>query len=859
MIAFIKKYYWRAVSVVLFISYGQTLFMLPWQDDNALFFKLAHIQAPAGFLGAGIFGEKAYKYTAFFYYPIYLIFGYREFFYFALAFLMYGASVFVVYKIISKILDKNSGIIAGFLYACGFIASDGYIRLFNSFITSLSVILVLVFVYYYWLFFKITGLVKKYYFLSLVFFFLAAEFARARTPYLVFIPLVFEILSHYARKISLKKVAMSILRMVPFFLIFYKYVILEDSRSGEAMVFVKSIITGNFYNTFGFFGTFSNLFLPSWTLNLITSNGAFYYIFFFMMIALLIYLLFRNGKKIFAGITVLFTVSWFIISSKIYITPFLTVSQEQIFLAFLGGELLYFAILTVFLLEKKHRYLYLVFLVGILVNILSYSAYFPNLAYEKINRYLAHSFLYLICLFAVLIYAYRGSKKALKIIYVILILWGIGNLADSFIYQRHILENRTAPVRSFYQELKNDLAKVNNGDVLFFDVADNARANFADAFSVAQMPDATAIAWRYGVDRYDFQIFSDPTDFFGYLQTNKIERKSLHTFYYSNDGLIDTTDKLASLLFLKNAFDLGSVSASGPEASFNGLLIPSLVPSRLVVEIKGIPLGLVSRGQLTDDNLDKKFISLAFDYKRFKELFQKKNIIVSSDWQGRVSKNLTDDDNSTVWEADRLLWLKEDQYLIMNLGDGISYDRLAFVNAYSDSTPLEFDILSSNDSKNWSKVSTFRNSLRFGNGGLMVVSFGAQTFNYLKISFKKTLNDDAPAISEIWPVPAIFSSLDITKTEEFILNPFASVPNVNIYNFILKENGYVGKVDLSWVNNKNFGWQKSAQSSVPIVFDGVNRLYEIPIPAGGTVIDKLKLTPVNFPGNISVNLKRVIY
>ena len=199
----IKKYYLLVIVFVLFISYGQTLAMLPWQDDNALFFKLAHIQEPAGFLGPGIFGERAYKYTAFFYYPIYLMVGYKEFFYLLMGFVLYGVSTVAIYKVASKILDKNSGILAGFLYACGYIGSDSHIRLFNSVITSLSVILVCSFIYCYWSCYENQehkGRTIKWYLLSLSIFFLAAEFARARTHYLIAIPIIFELFFFVSKK-----------------------------------------------------------------------------------------------------------------------------------------------------------------------------------------------------------------------------------------------------------------------------------------------------------------------------------------------------------------------------------------------------------------------------------------------------------------------------------------------------------------------------------------------------------------------------------------------------------------------------------------------------------------------------------
>ncbi|MFH1827132.1 MAG: hypothetical protein ABH812_01705, partial [bacterium] len=103
------KHYWLILLFILIVSYGQILFMVPWQDDNAIFFKLAHIQESAGYLGKGVFGEGPYKYTAFFYYPSYLMFGYSTFYYFALGFLTYFLSTLVLYKVIAKVIGEKFG------------------------------------------------------------------------------------------------------------------------------------------------------------------------------------------------------------------------------------------------------------------------------------------------------------------------------------------------------------------------------------------------------------------------------------------------------------------------------------------------------------------------------------------------------------------------------------------------------------------------------------------------------------------------------------------------------------------------------------------------------------------------------
>jgi len=50
----LKIRFWVILLLLVLVSYGQILFMYVWQDDNALFFKLANIEGRAGYLGMGI-------------------------------------------------------------------------------------------------------------------------------------------------------------------------------------------------------------------------------------------------------------------------------------------------------------------------------------------------------------------------------------------------------------------------------------------------------------------------------------------------------------------------------------------------------------------------------------------------------------------------------------------------------------------------------------------------------------------------------------------------------------------------------------------------------------------------------------
>lgn len=882
IIRFFQRNYWIFLFLIIVISFGQILSMLPWQDDNAIFFKLAHIQEPAGFLGKGVIGEGAYKYTAFFYYPIYLAFGYQPVYYFALCFIMYGLSTFFVYKVVSKMFNENSGMLAGFLYACGFIGSDSYIRLYNSVITSLSVILICIFISCYWNFFKSKKI--KWYLYSVFVFFLAAEFARARTHYLFAIPIIFEIVMMAFKKPILRQLSFSLLRTIPFIYIFYQYVITADFRSKEAGNFIVSLIKGDFYKLFGFLTSFANLVTPQWIIDIITSvsstqfsNISLYYLAIAIVIILILYKIYISYRqsRIYIILFVLFSIIWKYVSSLIFLSPSLVASPSQIYLAYIGGELLYLAIVGFFLIGNKYKSLYFILFSGIVINLLSYNAYNPTQIYEKINRYLSHSFLYLVIFGSYLFYI--SKVKYRKLVLLILVFWGLNNLAEGVFYQRNIILNRTNPVKIFYQDFQKLVATINKGDVIYFDVADDSRGNFADAFSVAQMPNSTALAWRYNVDRYDFQMFEEPNDLIKYLDENRISEKNIHTFFYSKKGLIETTDKFKELskgqgLF---KFDIGNLSSEINFAeNFTGtwinktnieitkdIKIPSIVPTKLKVSLKAEPLDLnnlafpVHYGYEKADDIfinNSDLNNMAFKYRQFKESFKSNKIEVSSIWQGRLGSNLIDGDEDSTWQADRLLWLESEQYVILKLNKADTFDRLTFVNAYSNSTPLEFEMFFSNDMTNWKNLGIYKNTKRLENAENEVVNFKPTKFKYLKIIFTKTLSGDSPVISEIFIIPAEFNQLDVKKVNKYLSNPFAYISDLRQYGELLSKTGLTGRLDISWGNEKKFNWQNNSLIYSDILLDGKVHTYEFLIPAGGTEIDKLKFELNNFPGMITI-------
>lgn len=823
---FLKHNYWIILLVVVGISYGQTILMLPWQDDNAIFFKLAHIREPAGFLGKGIFGEGSYKYTAFFYYPIYLLFKYKTAYYFLLSFLVYFLSVLVIYKVVSKIINEKCGKLSSFLYACGYIASDGFIRLFNSVITSLSVILTSSLLYFYWNYHKKKRIL--FYLLTVGSYFLAIELARARTHYLIAPVILFEILFLASQK-KIKYFYQSALRLLPFLFIFYKYFIQNgDRRSQEVLVFIKALIKGDFSILYGYLSSLSNIFVPGW----VTKYQHFFVL--SLILIVLVYLLFRRSKR---GYLVLVNIPlafiWYFISEEIYSTPLLNPNLHQLGLVYLGGVFFALLITVSFYIRKEIKIYYLLFCTWILINLASYSAYSPTVIFDSINRYLAHSFFALTILLGILYKNFEGKNFSRVTFLVFVFLYGLGNLSAGLIYQNYLLKYRTAPVKQFYQKLVKDLPKIEKGDILYFDVADDARVYFADAFSVAQMPETTAIAWRYGIDRYDFFLAENYDDFVGKVVENKIATKNVYPFFYSKEkGLVSTKEEFEKLSRGVTETEMVSGKDLSEPYHFRNTYSSCVIRPEITLTLSARPD--LKAGEILNNRQFPFAVTRAYA-KAKRDFYNSVKVLVSSNWRERVNRNLIDQNTDTAWQADRVTWDEEKTYFGFDLGKVVKSDRFVWVNAFANNTPTRYSVEVSLDDRNWNKVAEIEKILRIDGGKMEEVRFPAVSARFIRMVISKTLNEDSAGISEAWIVPAGFEEYSIKELEDYLQSP----QNALINN--------TSSVSVLWKSDSSVNWQKDTIASFKLLTDGLERSYRIPLPCKGTKLEEIKLEGLQFP------------
>lgn len=895
-----NRYYILILLLIVLISFGQVLFMQPWQDDNALFFKLAHIEEPVGFLGKGLFGEGPYRYTATPYYFIYKLFGFNINAFFGLALTFYFGACLSIYYLFKRLIDKAAGMVAGILMAVNYVTSDSFIRLFNSISTSLGIIFFSLLFISYSNFFK-RGKIT-WYFLAVLYFFLLLEVSFTRSHFVILIVLISDLLISFNLKNRqlppiIKYLSGYLMRSLPFLVIFYwVYIVGGDPRSRVAIDNIRVTLSGKVENFISLFTALGYLISPD-KLTALLPNMVFvmsnpYYkvlvinLLLLIIFNLIIFFYFRSKK-----ITLLFSLlslDWFFVSRVLY----KKITTEQPFslllIEFIGGIVILGILAITIRLRSDLRRKFLFLSSILIINILSYILYDPTVFYSTYNnRYLTYSYLGLIGSLAFLT---SLALKNQKLIYLAIIFgWGFVNLFFNVENQRNILTQRSYPIKRFYEQLHENYPILPKGAVLYLDIKDTPKikTRFSDAMNSSQMPQTTAIAWRYNLDRYDIYIIEDFDKLVELIKSDAVPLDKIYSFWYSDEGLHDTTKDLKKLLTQNLTLNISVSKIPQDSKTFFATLnskslmhqpdldfsfdppLNSLVSNKLVLTVKANPLETSTLKYPLVDSLksmettigqDINLRRIAITYKKYKDFFRNSvNITTSSQWKANLSSNLIDDNWNTLWQADRVLWGKEKATIQFDLKKTEEIEKVVWVNGYADQTPTNYTTLVSLDGKDWRKVSKITLNQRLDPDEPQIIEFSKTPARFVKLEINETLNHDAPALSEIWVVPGEFSKLDIKKTEDFLKQPFRYIPDQLSFIETFEGLNKTGDVQIYWKSDKKDAWQTGSSAKINLIYNNQVADYGVILPAGGTKITNIKLSNFVIPGQIKVLDIKVMY
>jgi hypothetical protein len=130
--------------IVTLLAYGQTLQMYFWIDDNAVIYKLQHMDQIIGYWGKGLVGEGPYRHIIDQFVPFYPLFKTNPIPYYAVGIGLYYLAVLTIYFFVKKIVgSKPLAFCTALIFASGYIGSDSVYGITNSWQTLRGIIMTL--------------------------------------------------------------------------------------------------------------------------------------------------------------------------------------------------------------------------------------------------------------------------------------------------------------------------------------------------------------------------------------------------------------------------------------------------------------------------------------------------------------------------------------------------------------------------------------------------------------------------------------------------------------------------------------------------------------------------------------------
>ena len=873
-----------AVVALIFIAYGQTLGFYFYQDDSALMFKLQNPAGPAGSYGEGIIGGGAYKYLVTPFVLFFPLFGLNPFWYFLVGFIAYGISASVFFLFASELFkSRKAGFIAALIYGAGYIGSETMFRISNSWQTNFGLIFALLSFWSYTKFMRKNKI--RFYLFALLFFYIAVEFVYVRSHSLIAVVLALDLFLTII-PVRISKIPGILLRQAPFWIIFYNWYIKSNSFGDAGLKNLMENIFGGRIEEIStrFFATIGNIFMPSklqekiFVHNILRDNLLLDQVLIDQLVLLLIVILishflmtlFSAGRRLKITSISVFTSIFFL--NCYFITK--NFFWYRIGLDISAGALgMYIPVLAGFLalvLWKKMKELSIALILGIIVVISQFLGYFiqyQDAIFATTHRYLSYSFIgYCIIIggitFAIFEKVVKSNNfgKFTYLLAVTPLFLFIGvNLFLGVIYQNKIIKNISRPTEAFYKNLKNYVPNVQKGDIFFFDVIDKRyyQQQFIDFFSVGSMPESTALAIYYGVDRYDIALTENFNELLYKISTKQIGINNIHSFYFGENGLEDTTNEVRNSLTRgseSQALSLKHESPSLISILRDNIKISSVSPlllnlkAKIMPDISNITYPYSPSGKkFSTKTVGEKEEIIAYLLSR-KEYYSNVKVSSLSQWKYQETENAVDNNINTSWRGHRIFWHEhQKEQITLDLGRIKRVGKLIWTNWNNTLTPTSYVISVSKDKNKWEDVKKVVHGPERKSGEIVTDAFDEIEGRYVRMDITETLVNDAPALTELEVVESAYNDIDLADAFSFLDSPFDFIANEEELNLILKNIAPLLNIEINWNTNKGKNLKKITVGNL----DREN-IYELPLDTGGTVVQDLKISVPGAPVKIEI-------
>lgn len=828
--------FFLVLLITVLFSVGKTLQYYFYVDDYSVLYHTQH-NIPHGW---------PYHNYILVFSPVYRFFGLRAEAFLTLGILTFFFASLGVYFFI-KILTKNNliAMLSSLIFATGHIGVDQFTMAMVSSINNLSIINVslTLILFILWL---DTRKWRFYLLTMLMFWFSLKAFPGRAFPLVLFLPTIEVILSfklEHPVKIC-KKFFLMVVRFLPFLLIAYRLGILSYGTKGGQLYAHSKILA---------------LFTLASIKELFALLGRF--------------VLLKPLIKVFG-----------------FSPP--RVPYSRVGFTFFSEVIL---IALVFSFIKKYSRLGRSLLIVLFLTIEGYIGFLLLLGFvaiSQVNRYLTIAFLGYSAIFPILIYLLVGKlsdfvkRERLK--------WLVPVLASPLIiimallsreYEQEIVQDRSLPTRQFFRQLKNYLPSISSKNIFYFDHADYypVASRFGSILLGAGMPKEATLAVQYQVPLESVEIIDDFDALVAALKNNEVNIDNVHTFYYNQTGLHQTTNKVLSFLEKgdKKEIPISQVNY-GSEITSPRIEIPLTNISSLTPMVVNLNLKLTALsssffsfpfyGLKTQDENKKEQIkefyekeitdkSLIFDYLLSrKRYYDNVKVEVVSSHPSYPGKFLVDDKVETWWLAEESDWQVSIKPRIkIDLGEARKISKLVW-HQLKDRVPSDYQISVSCDEVSWKEVEsmTTYESLTQIFQKKTIENFAPVRARFIMFEINKTMNGWTPGFSEIEVVEDKYNNVDIPLAFRTKENPFEYIRDEEdlqeTYHY-LHQNSIL---KLSTLTDKDGSILNNYALRVPLELDGDYHDYQVPLSPRGTRLKKIRLE-LNFPAKIEVGKIEIIH
>ena len=694
-----------------------------WQDDRALIFKLQHPQEKTvGLFGAGLWGSGPYRGTAAVLYPFWQLFHLNPAPYFVSSLVIYWLAAVMVgwlgYQLFNR---KDLAIVMASVFAVSHLGADAMLRIINSFQNLFGVIGAAITLSLILIHLKTQRI--SWYLAALVSFIATAEVAFIRSgglitavigTHLIFAPMK-------TVKDLPRQLIFFIARSVPFVLAF-NYIYepgISAQRSQSASELTKLIFEQhNLKVLLTPLETLGNMVLPEQLLRIlnVSYNPA-------VQTAI--------GAGALIGILVIILVSWR--------------SHNRLARILIFGAVMVFGMF--------------------LPNWLEY----PLTAFNTTHRYLTGSLLgwFAIMTAVIGIVGTRTRKHFIALAAIPVLLYIILNLT----YLTDISVNRAAPSKRFYRQLQALVPQFQPGSLLYFNVADDRaiKSQFREFFAVGSMPDETAIAVYYGIDRYDIKIAESIDELLALALKNRTPPNQLYFFRYGRDGLKEESAPFREAL--QNGAQIRADNINLGQNDTASIHVGKI--------FSGLPT-LIKYQYHLETNLGDEQTPIAQAARSLVELRNIMKLTSSSEWRFGEVRYAADNDLDTAWLAHRIHFKEEgNEKITASFPHPVTIGSMIWINGlhvrtpthyFHMRTPTHYFIEGSTDNTNWQRLKEVRRS-PLGSNAIVRDDFDARELRAVRITIDETASGDSPQIAELYPLPAIDQSITLPALLDYLESP----------------------------------------------------------------------------------------